>query len=389
MELSLLKGSEIIKKALIVGGGAAGLEVANKLAENGIEVILVEKENELGGNLKHVDPLKIAPQIQNVRKNRLIKVFVDTEIDNITGTSGNFIVKLKGKYKETLVIGAIIMTTGCCPSLENFFNLGISSKVIGQFDLDLKLARDEILPERICFLLDLADEGLKIGTSALLRQILTVKDKFNSDIFVICKDVKVSFDGGDELYRLAREKGAIFIKYAEEPEIVFENEGIKVRIKEEEPPCSITEIFCDLLVVEEKILPRTGNFAEMLKVTLDSNGFFQEDNIRLLPTFSARRGLFFVGGCRLPQNLSETITEAQAGALEILAFLAQNTTALREGVAEVDSEKCVLCLTCIRTCPHVALVVDHEAESAKVIEVACQKCGICVAECPVRAIKLT
>jgi heterodisulfide reductase subunit A-like polyferredoxin len=61
-----------------------------------------------------------------------------------------------------------------------------------------------------------------------------------------------------------------------------------------------------------------------------------------------------------------------------------------EIIAEVDSEKCVRCLTCIRTCPHAAVALDDygQVTAARVFEVACMGCGACVANCPVRAIEL-
>ena len=54
----------------------------------------------------------------------------------------------------------------------------------------------------------------------------------------------------------------------------------------------------------------------------------------------------------------------------------------------VDPDKCALCLTCIRSCPHHAIEVDHEKQTAKVIDIACQGCGICAGECPAKAIQL-
>lgn len=390
MKSSLLKSLEMIKKALVVGGGLAGIEVATGLAEAGIEVFLVEKEAELGGNLKLANLPEIDSQIKGIHKNKLIKVFTRSEISSLSGTSGNFTLCLTGKNKETLNAGVIVIATGCCLSLKNVIDFEISPKLIGQFDLSLKLARSEALPERICFLLDLAGEDLRIATFSLFKQLMAIKDKFYSDIFVLCKDLKVSFDGAEDLYRKVREKGVIFIKYSEKPEIVLENGNVRVRLKEEDFPHSVTEIVSDLLVVGEEVLPRleSKGLASMLEVGLDSRGFFQDENIRLLPVFSPRKGIFFVGSCRWPQTLVEAKIEARVAVSEVLTFLSQDVEELKKGAAQVDSQKCVLCLTCIRTCPHRAILIDHEDESARVIDQACQQCGICAGECPVRAIKL-
>ena len=54
----------------------------------------------------------------------------------------------------------------------------------------------------------------------------------------------------------------------------------------------------------------------------------------------------------------------------------------------IDSDKCILCLTCVRSCPHRAIDIDLNREAAVVTELACWGCGICAAECPSKAIRL-
>lgn len=53
--------------------------------------------------------------------------------------------------------------------------------------------------------------------------------------------------------------------------------------------------------------------------------------------------------------------------------------------AQVDSEKCASCLTCLRVCPYQVPVVDGLASMP--LE-GCQACGICAAFCPANAISL-
>jgi heterodisulfide reductase subunit A-like polyferredoxin len=54
----------------------------------------------------------------------------------------------------------------------------------------------------------------------------------------------------------------------------------------------------------------------------------------------------------------------------------------------VDPDKCVLCLTCVRSYPHKAMAVDRGKGAAASSPEACQRCGICAGECPARAITL-
>ena len=53
-----------------------------------------------------------------------------------------------------------------------------------------------------------------------------------------------------------------------------------------------------------------------------------------------------------------------------------------------DPDKCVLCLTCVRSCPYKAMQVSREKGAAESIPEVCQKCGICAGECPAKAIEL-
>lgn len=55
--------------------------------------------------------------------------------------------------------------------------------------------------------------------------------------------------------------------------------------------------------------------------------------------------------------------------------------------AKVDPKKCIVCLTCVRTCPFKAISI-REAQFAYIDPRSCRACGICVVECPARAIEL-
>ena len=45
---------KVNKGALIIGGGVAGMVASLELSTQGYEVFLVEKETDLGGNLRHI-----------------------------------------------------------------------------------------------------------------------------------------------------------------------------------------------------------------------------------------------------------------------------------------------------------------------------------------------
>ena len=57
-------------------------------------------------------------------------------------------------------------------------------------------------------------------------------------------------------------------------------------------------------------------------------------------------------------------------------------------VAQVDPQKCVICLTCVRTCPYGVPRVDHAEGVAAIDPAACQGCGNCASACPRKAIEV-
>ena len=95
---------ETTQKALIIGGGVAGLRAAIGLADIGLGVFLVEREAELGGWVGRFGPIYpherdgrelIAGLIAEVKKRPAIKVFTGAEVVSKTGSFGNYAVGIR------------------------------------------------------------------------------------------------------------------------------------------------------------------------------------------------------------------------------------------------------------------------------------------------------
>jgi len=94
----------------------------------------------------------------------------------------------------------------------------------------------------------------------------------------------------EKLYGEAREKGIIFFKYEDSPEISFEHSLVNISVFDPLLKKRVG-ISSHLLVVEEEIMP----MSEFKELGLDSKGLYQEENIWLYPAESNRRGIFFAG----------------------------------------------------------------------------------------------
>ena len=77
-----------------------------------------------------------------------------------------------------------------------------------------------------------------------------------------------------------------------------------------------------------------------------------------------------------------------AVAYEVHGLLGEKYIEVRDDAATVDSDKCVLCLTCKRVCPHGAISINEDENAAYISQISCMRCGICAAECPAKAITL-
>jgi heterodisulfide reductase subunit A-like polyferredoxin len=153
----------------------------------------------------------------------------------------------------------------------------------------------------------------------------------------------------------------------------------------------------DLVVLSTPVVPPegVGELATRLKVSTDLDGFFLEAHVKLRPVDFSSDGVFVAGMAHYPKFLDEAIVQAQAAAARAMTIVSKDVLEVGGIVAEVDAEKCVACLTCVRICPYDVpqIRVDFDGVGgivgAAAIEPAqCHGCGICVSECPARAIQL-
>ncbi|PKP55095.1 MAG: hypothetical protein CVT89_09440, partial [Candidatus Altiarchaeales archaeon HGW-Altiarchaeales-2] len=90
--------SDVIRSALVIGGGVSGMTAALEIANQGFSVSLIERDSELGGNLKNVHYTLTDPDISKflnnliaqVTNNDLIKIYTNTEIKSVDGYVGDF-----------------------------------------------------------------------------------------------------------------------------------------------------------------------------------------------------------------------------------------------------------------------------------------------------------
>ena len=133
--------SPVTKRALVIGGGIAGIQTALDIADAGFEVDIVEKKPTIGGKMTQIDKTFptldcaaciLTPKIVDAAQNEKIHIYSYSEVENVKGFVGNFHVTIKKKaryVKEDICTGCGLCTEKCPQKkVPNEFNLGLDNR---------------------------------------------------------------------------------------------------------------------------------------------------------------------------------------------------------------------------------------------------------------------
>ncbi len=414
--------------ALVVGGGVAGMTAALSLAEQGFPVHLVEREAELGGNLRHVFTSSNGkePQatrrhlIAKVQSNETITIHLRSRVVNTSGFVGNFCSEIEnGLGRSQIQHGVTILATGAQEYRGPDYGYGTDPRIMTQQEFEQQLARTQgekvgaglnavagTLPTPAVDVVMIQCVGpaekfcSRICCTVALKNALALKKK-NPDarITILYKDIR-TYGFTERLYTQARANGVVFVRYDAEhrPEVELNDPATPLTVRAWEPVLKRTLLLQpDLLVLSMPVVPQDDahHTAHLFKVPLDADGFFQEAHIKLRPVDFNSEGIFMAGMAHYPKLLNETMIQAQAAASRAARILSQETLTAGGRVAVVDESLCTGCLTCVRICPFgIPQIrpnltgVGNIMGAASIEAAVCQGCGTCVAECPARAIQL-
>lgn len=133
--------SPVTKRALVIGGGIAGIQTALDIADAGFPVDIVETKPTIGGKMAQLDKTFptldcaaciLTPKMVDVAQNEKIRIFSYSEVTEVKGFVGNFDVTIKRKARyvnETLCTGCGACTEKCpMKKVPNEFNLGMDNR---------------------------------------------------------------------------------------------------------------------------------------------------------------------------------------------------------------------------------------------------------------------
>jgi len=220
-------------------------------------------------------------------------------------------------------------------------------------------------------------------SKAALKRSLEIKNNYpDKEVYYLYQAMRFLEDN-DRLYEEARKAGIVFLKFdigqlsvSEDLKLTYEREDIEL------------ELAGTILAAPElKPADQTERLARIFNLVDGYQEYLQLDNIYLQPTQSGRRGVYLLRGSRGPTALTYYKEELDF----TLGEIAKNLTGVNEiddYERAIDDQKCIVCYTCYRVCPHGAIQRDDELNSMKIMELACQGCNLCISRCPTSAIEI-
>jgi heterodisulfide reductase subunit A-like polyferredoxin len=399
----------VTKKGLVVGGGLAGMAAALGLADQGFETFLVEREEELGGNLRHIQSTLSGKDVQaflrdmrkRVTSHPKIQVFTNAVIADFSGYVGNFKTSIMvgpRMFTRELEHGVIVIATGGQELKPKEYLYGENPRVLTQLDLERMLAADGKKAVDLKEVVMIQCVGSRneerpycsrVCCASAVKNALKIKSlNPKARVKVLYRDMRM-YGHLEEHYARARHAGVLFLRYEEDRKPVVNQRDGNLELSFYNPVLrEEMTLRPDLLVLSAAILPSdTEELSKMLKCSRTTDGFFLEAHMKLRPVDFATEGIYLCGLAHAPKTIDESLSQAAAAVSRACTILSKDQIQVGGIVSVVDPDKCAACLTCVRVCPYNVPVINAEGKAE--IEVAnCQGCGICASECPGKAIKL-
>ena len=416
---------------LVLGGGIAGLTAALELAMADQPVILVEREDRLGGNVGRTDLTApyldsardlLQDRITRVTEHPRIDVLLESELVELQGYVGNFTARVRvgsgsgngdgaGESFREAAVGSVIVCTGYQPfdaSKVESYGYGWFPNVITSFELEKMLREGRVQtdqgkpPQFVAIIHCVGSRSeqfhpycSRVCCMTALKYGHEIKsaypDCFIYDLYI---DIHAFGKGWEDFYRRSSEMKTIFLMYKKNTYPEIRQAGPKYEcemlIRAHDMLCGEeVEIPADMVVLMVGLEARedAGRVARLVNISQDKDGWFIESHPKLDPVATTTDGIFIAGACQAPKDIPDSVAQARAAAARILAKIARGRIEVDAVFAEVNEDYCSGCRMCNELCPYAAIEYDEEKKRSHVISALCKACGTCVAACPSGAIK--
>jgi len=338
------------KPVLVVGGGPAGLAAAHSLASVGQKVVLIEKEDRLGGAPILSGYSKLVPSgewakdaigamVDRVENNKLIKIHKGKTVQKFTGKPGNF----KAEMSDGKSVGA--SATILCTGFTHFDSVNKPEWGFGSYpDVVTTTQVEQMIssgqggrrpsngekPKRVAILLCVGSRDRQIGREWGSKIFCSVSAKMGIEIreelpdchvYIYYMDIR-TFGLYEEIYWRSQEEHKV--KYIKARIAEVTSDGDKVIVKGEDTLVKrpITIPF-DMVVHAIGMDPNVDNMliSSIFGVDLHNWGYLEQQNTYGVMGATSREGVFVAGAATGPETIDDSIAQGTAAAMSVLASI--------------------------------------------------------------------
>ncbi len=376
-------------KTLILGCSREALKITEELLSSDGEVIVATPGN--AGDAGLFDGLNTA------REAGRLEILPVAGSFSGSGSVGRFNVAFTGNGETIARSVSSIVIVDDVERNPNFSLYGVApsrdvvalSQIYELFKSDSGFEKSIPEGQRIAFLTGLVEESNPFITAEVMQCALTLQREYKRQTYILTGNLKVAGNGLEALYRQSKEAGVVYMKFTDAVPDIIVDKNNKITISYvDEIIREKFELNPDVLVVDETLQTSvfSRELASELEIETGPDGFVQSDNVHRAPVFTNRKGVFVAGFSRSVQTEGERQADTGSTALAVLN-LYKKPPEEQTGKAEINfTGQCVRCLTCFRVCPYGAISLNSKVT---VDPQACEGCGICAAECPRFAIKIS
>lgn len=333
------------KSVVVIGGGPAGMAAAGKLQDFGYDVVLIEKQAEVGGHLNKwykvfPDFTDAAEIITNLKKNLgKSKILNNATVTQISGIAPNF--KVAVSTGEEIDAGAILVATGFKhfdAAFKEEYGYGIYDNCITSVELDAMLKAQSVktrngkAPQKVAMVHCVGSRDEKVNnnycsrvccTNAIKVAIEIKQQHPDCEIYCLYMDIRVFGRGYEELYRTSQEKFGVQFIRGRLSEAGEKKDGSLLLRLEDTLTAKPMRLSVDLLVL---MVGMEGNaeLAEVAGLSVGCDRFYTTAHQQYSNNASTREGIFLAGTATGPKAIVESITDGRSAAAEIAAFLTSN-----------------------------------------------------------------
>ena len=373
------------RSVIVAGNNHAAFQMARVLLDAGFSVVLLKTGSSDGCFYPISRTL-----VDQVTSHANVQVVADASIEQVEGHVGDFRLRVgtsAGRvfFRTAALVVAVDAET--CP-LQISDAIEAPDRVLSLREYGQAVAGGELDGKAACIWLDRERLDRRCAGQAALNSALAHARR-DGQPTLLFRQMPLYGHSGQMLYDDARAAGVTAIRYDAPPRFSAVNGDVRVTVTDTAVPDGVLEFAADRLVVPAQVRPPESHarLAALLRQPLDSQGYLQPGNVRHRPVGSARRGVYFVGGCHDECDPEEAGLEADAVLADLMVQLPEQTLQGPVEKVTVDTDKCAACLTCYRACPHGAIEPNESQHCMDVLDPACWQCGICAAVCPSRAIE--